>query len=421
MTAAEIIRAGLLQPARPWPRYAITSQAWRDMARALARRSELRFEALWADSANVYALFTRPDPLLVSAPVEAGVYGALSPYRPEAAPFERAIADLWGHIGAHAIDTRPWLDHACWPVLRPMQERPAPNTGSGEPPEMRSASGAATLQSGPIGAFGPALQAFSLRGDTILQVDARLGYAHRGVLALMTGRTPAEAAPLAARLSGEATVAYSVAFSRAAEAALGAEPPPRAIALRGVAAELERVAIHLHDLARMAEAAGMDTARLIDEREALLRACHLAFGHRLIMDFVIPGGVARDITPEGAGTLQAAVEGLAPPSLAGLARRTRDLEATIEALRTRLRALPEGVLLSAVPAGSGEGTGRADGARGEHFCWLRLRDGRVTQGFLRDPAWLLWPEFAAAVVGARFGELPLRAASFGLSVSGADL
>jgi Ni,Fe-hydrogenase III large subunit len=73
-------------------------------------------------------------------------------------------------------------------------------------------------------------------------------------------------------------------------------------------AELERVAGHLSDCAAVAEAAGMAAAAaaLARLREAVAGAAGIAFGHRLMMDCVIPGGVAADLAPAGADAIRAA-------------------------------------------------------------------------------------------------------------------
>src|SRR6185436_2723148 len=76
----------------------------------------------------------------------------------------------------------------------------------------------------------------------------RLGYVHKGVEALMAGADIDRAARIVGRLSGDSTVAYAWAFARAVEAALGWTPPPRAILLRAVMAELERLAHHINDV-----------------------------------------------------------------------------------------------------------------------------------------------------------------------------
>jgi len=260
------------------------------------------------------------------------------------------------------------------------------------------------------------------QGERVTAVDARLGYAHRGILLLLRGKTPAEAAVLVARLSGEGTVAHSLAFARAIEAATGTEPPPRAIAIRGLLADLERIAIGLHDIAEALDAAGRDRAAVRAGREALLRACQLAFGRRLLMDLVVPGGVARDITPSGIQALTDPLERLALRGrwLPCLEPRVAALREAVDTLLTRPRTLPEGALLSAVPVGTGEGVGRAEGPRGTHWHWAQVRDGRIVQGFAADPGFLLWPHFGSEAVGARLAEVQVLRRAMGLSPAGVD-
>ena len=145
-----------------------------------------------------------------------------------------------------------------------------------------------------------------------MRAEARLGYAHRGVLALMRGKPLRGAAPLAARIAADSTVAHAVAFARAGEAALGADPPPRGHALRGVMAELERVANHLGDVAAILNDAAfaLGYARFGQHREGMLRATDAAFGHRLMMDRVVPGGVTVDLAPGGADAILGALDAM---------------------------------------------------------------------------------------------------------------
>src|SRR6185312_11326836 len=100
---------------------------------------------------------------------------------------------------------------------------------------------------GPVhGVIAPPLHLrATLAGEIVRRLELRGGYAHRGQLALMRGKSPRAAARFAARISADATVAHALAFARAAEAALDVTPPPRAAALRLAMAEIERIAIHL--------------------------------------------------------------------------------------------------------------------------------------------------------------------------------
>ena len=70
---------------------------------------------------------------------------------------------------------------------------------------------------------------FTANGETVVRLEERLGYVHKGIEGLMAGARRSRAPrKLAGRISGDSTVAYALAFARAVEAALGIEAPPRA-------------------------------------------------------------------------------------------------------------------------------------------------------------------------------------------------
>ncbi len=487
MTVEALIAAGEAQPMRPWPRHLLSPEAWRAMADALRSDPEPALLGLWADTAHVHALFIGSTPLIASVPVEGGLFHALSPGRPAAALFERMIHDLWGHVAAHGADSRPLLDHGRWPILRPLSRRPAPNAA---PPEPQAPSavqpGQHQVSIGPIGgiAVDPVHLRVTAAGETIVRTEARLGYAHRGVLALMRGKPLRCAAPLAARIAADSTVAHAVAFARAGEAALDADPPPRGHALRGVMAELERIASHLADLGAMLPS--LPGARCGALRETVLRASQAAFGHRLLMDCVVPGGTAVDLAPGGQAAVLEALDRIAaerPGVLRGLdsiasgigvtgpevvaqvapgglvgraagreddARRAPgyppyrrppaepptlcagDVEARLHLrldeirdseamLRGWLADLPPGPVNAGVPFASGEGLGVAEGPHGDVWHWLRLDAGNVATNFVRDPRWLHWPLIEAACGGAAVSDLPLIMQSFSPAASGLEL
>jgi Ni,Fe-hydrogenase III large subunit len=211
---------------------------------------------------------------------------------------ERAVRDLWGLEPIGLPDTRPWLDLGFWEVQHPLGERrpavpPAPYV-------FLPARGESLHQIpvGPVhaGIIEPGHFRFTASGETVVRLEERLGYVHKGIEALMTGATLEHAAGLAGRTSGDSTVAYALAFARAVEAATEVEPPPRAIYLRALMAELERLANHFGDIGAVCNDASFSLmhARCGVLRERVLRAADACFGHRLMMDVVVPGGVARD-------------------------------------------------------------------------------------------------------------------------------
>ncbi len=147
---------------------------------------------------------------------------------------------------------------------------------------------------------------FTANGETVVRLEERLGYVHKGIEALMAGADLARAARLAGRTSGDSTVAYALAFARAAEAATGVEPPARAIWLRALMAELERLANHFGDIGAVCNDAAFALmhAHCGVLRERVLRAADACFGHRLMMDRIVPGGVAADLDAAGAAGLR---------------------------------------------------------------------------------------------------------------------
>jgi Ni,Fe-hydrogenase III large subunit len=142
-----------------------------------------------------------------------------------------------------------------------------------------------------------------------VRLEIRIGYTHKGIEGLMAGAPIERAAQLAGRTSGDSTVAYGWAFASAVEAALGATPPERAIWLRALMAELERVANHLGDVGAICNDGGFAllNAHFGALRERVLRAADAAFGHRLMRDRIVPGGVATDLAPAGTDAIVAVV------------------------------------------------------------------------------------------------------------------
>ena len=156
---------------------------------------------------------------------------------------------------------------------------------------------------GPVhaGIIEPGHFRFTANGETVVRLEQRLGYVHKGIEALMVGADLGRGARLAGRTSGDSTVAYALAFAHAAEAALGITVPPRAAWLRALMAELERLANHLSDFGAICNDASFAImhAQTGILRERTLRAAAAGFGHRLMMDCVVPGGVAIDLAPDG--------------------------------------------------------------------------------------------------------------------------
>ena len=209
------------------------------------------------------------------------------------------MRDLYGVQPVGLPDPRPWLDHGRWPG-RESEARYEFLPTEGE--------GLHQIPVGPVhaGIIEPGHFRFTANGETVVRLEERLGYVHKGVEGLMAGAEIERGARIVGRISGDSTVAYAWAFARAVEAALGWTPPPRAVLLRGVMAELERLSHHINDVGAICNDASVLTihARCTLQREDVLAVADACFGHRLMMDRVVPGGVAADLSREGVGRIR---------------------------------------------------------------------------------------------------------------------
>ncbi|HET9950108.1 MAG TPA: hypothetical protein VFQ22_14395, partial [Longimicrobiales bacterium] len=143
-------------------------------------------------------------------------------------------------------------------------------------------------------------------GEAVVRLEERLGYVHKGVERLLAGASLERAARLAGHVSGDSTVAYQIAFARAVEAALGWQVPARAVWLRALMAELERLANHVGDVGAIFNDAAFTILHANCQilREEVLRASAACFGHRLMMDRTVPGGLPCDLPSEGAAAVR---------------------------------------------------------------------------------------------------------------------
>ncbi|OMS45644.1 hydrogenase large subunit, partial [Burkholderia pseudomallei] len=246
---------------------------------------------------------------------EAGSYPDLSAIFASATRMQRALHDLVGLRARGAHDTRPWLAHGAWPRdYHPLRRRA---TG-GERFEYATADypfvpvagdGVHEIAVGPIhaGVIEPGHFRFSVVGEKVLRLEERLGYAHRGVERLFERADALAGSRLAARIAGDSTVAFAWAYCMALEQALRIRVPDRALRLRALLLERERVANHLGDLGALGNDAGfaVGLAHFSRLKEDWLRMQDRIFGHRYLMDAIVPGGVARDIAADDAAAIVA--------------------------------------------------------------------------------------------------------------------
>jgi Ni,Fe-hydrogenase III large subunit len=318
--AASLAGRSAVTSHRPWPRYLIDAAAWNDIGRTLAAGGG-NLLGLWGETEAVHMAVRSPSfstPCVVSLTVDGGEFPSIGRYHAPAIRLERQVCDLYGFAAVGAPDTRPWLDHGAWGLRAPLGARSASERDDPASYDfgLVKGEGLHLIPVGPVhaGIIEPGHFRFTCNGEIVARLEERLGYVHKGVDGLLTGCDLDRAARIVARISGDSTVAASFAYSRAIEAALGIEVPPRAQALRGVMAELERIANHIGDIGAVCNDAAfaLMLAYCGILREKVLAACDHVFGHRLMMDKIVAGGVAQDVTAEGAHTILAMLDDIAP-------------------------------------------------------------------------------------------------------------
>lgn len=286
----------------PWDHQKVDKDKWENLIDRLADEALTLF-ALWADKASIaMAVF---DPLenkktIASLLIENETYPSVARKHLPALRFERAIFDLYGYRATNTPDERPWLNHGAWGVSNPLKEacpdknKPAPYTFL--PVE---GEGVHQIPVGPIhaGIIEPGHFRFSANGETVVRLEERLGYVHKGVEKLFEGADIMGGAKLAGRISGDSTVGYAYAYALAVEKALNLKVPPRATHIRALMAELERIANHFGDIGAICNDAAFSLlhAHLGILREETLQCSEDLFGHRMMMDKIIPGGVGVDL------------------------------------------------------------------------------------------------------------------------------
>jgi Ni,Fe-hydrogenase III large subunit/Ni,Fe-hydrogenase III component G len=308
---SDLLAAGYqVEAHRPWPRISVPEAGWRAAVERLAA-GRVTLLGLFGEPQTVHmALLDEVGGAIavLSLACHQGRFPTVSGQHLPALRLERTIFDLFGLAAEGALDERPWLDHGVWGVQNPLGTRPR-RPAAADPYPFLPVEGESLHQIpvGPVhaGIIEPGHFRFTASGETVVRLEERLGYVHKGIEGLIAGADLARAARLAGRTSGDSTAAYALAFARAVEAASGIEAPPRALWLRALMAELERIANHLGDIGAICNDAAFALmhAHCGVLRELVLRAADACFGHRLMMDRIVPGGVASDLAGHGAAAL----------------------------------------------------------------------------------------------------------------------
>ncbi len=157
----------------------------------------------------------------------------------------------------------------------------------------------------PIGPQHPALKepesfTLTLLGEKIIEAGVRLGYNHRGIEKACEDRTYVQALYLVERICGICSHSHATCFIQAVEEIAALEVPKRALYIRTLIAELERVHSHLLWLGVAGHEIGFDTLLMYTwrDREVVMDLLATTTGNRVNYGMNMLGGVRRDITPE---------------------------------------------------------------------------------------------------------------------------
>jgi Ni,Fe-hydrogenase III large subunit/Ni,Fe-hydrogenase III component G len=223
--------------------------------------------------------------------------------------FERQMQSLMGVVPVGHPDPRPWIKHEDWPEdawpLR--KDFPAaarmPRVEGNYRWIRAEGEGVYEIPVGPVhaGIIEPGHFRFQAVGEEIINLEERLGYVHKGIEKRFESLSWTDGARLAGRVSGDSTVAHAIGYCRAIEAPAGCAVPARGMWLRALMLERERIANHLGDIGAICNdvAFAFLLFQLHTQKEYFVRANHRLFGHRFMMDLVVPGGVTIDLDDAG--------------------------------------------------------------------------------------------------------------------------
>jgi Ni,Fe-hydrogenase III large subunit len=152
---------------------------------------------------------------------------------------------------------------------------------------------------GPVhaGIIEPGHFRFSVLGEEIMLLEPRLGFTHKGSEKLFEHLPLDDKIRLSEKISGDSSFSHSLAFCQALERLAALSVPKRALFLRVIFAELERLANHFGDIGALMLDTGFNFggshgARL---REMIMRMHDRLTGSRFLRGVNTPGGVTRDI------------------------------------------------------------------------------------------------------------------------------
>lgn len=280
---------------------------------------EARLVAEWASDETglesgygIYACYSKGTEFLVvkcDIPADDPTFPTITRKYVAAYRFERQMHSLMGVIPIGSPDLRPWIKFEDWPEdAWPLRKSFDPRTRMPRVPGdyrwiRAEGEGVYEIPVGPVhaGIIEPGHFRFQAMGEEILNLEERLGYVHKGIEKRFEALSWEDGVRLAGRVSGDTTVAHSICYCQAVEAMAECFPPERALWLRAIMLERERIANHLGDIGAICNdvAFAFLFFQCTTLKEHFVKTNYRLFNHRFMMDLVVPGGVTVDLFDDG--------------------------------------------------------------------------------------------------------------------------
>lgn len=273
-----------------------------------------RDETVQGNGYAIYVVFEIPEEkemriLKAVLPADGALrYESLTPILPAAAWYEREIQDMFGIVPAGHPDPRPLVLHETFPkdfhpLRKQVDKAASPRAKAGDESEIRMSvahgEGIYEVPVGPIhaGIIEPGHFRFSQAGESMLQLDAKLFFTHRGLEKVMEGKTPEEALPIVERICGACSIANTWSFCQAVEKIASVKVPKRAQIIRTLLMEIERITNHVGDCGNIPAGVGFAPAISLGGRtkEMMMRLQERLAGNRFLRGVIVLGGVSMDI------------------------------------------------------------------------------------------------------------------------------
>ncbi len=241
---------------------------------------------------------------------------SIAPFLPAAEWIEREIHDVLGIEFKNHPDMRRLILSDDWPegvyplrkdvakpVTRPDGEPSKHPTVQSQSPARRTVALAKPVL--PVGPFHPLQEEMeffqlTLDGEIVTDIDMRISYNHRGIEKISESLQFDQVPFLVSRICGICSASHPLAYVQAVEELAGVKPPERALYVRTIIAELERIHSHILWVGLAGHFIGYDTVFMWawKYREPVLDLLEEITGNRNNYGNVKVGGCREDIPDE---------------------------------------------------------------------------------------------------------------------------